>query len=318
MANLKEVRTRISSTLSTQQITKAMKLVSATKLRKAQNTILQMRPYSEKLSAILSNLASSADDDNLKVFFKPRTVKNVLILVITSDRGLCGPFNTNIVKAVKSLIDTTYSDINPSNITLMFMGKKGFEALKTTKFNFDTENREVFQNLSAEKVFEIQGMMVGRNLIIMTIFGVAMIAASVSMIKGSATDESLQNEAVPYLKLVVTAVILGLFTGIVGAGGGFMIVPALVLILKIPVKDAIGTSLLIIAVNTLIGFTGNIGKVEIDWAFLIPFALVMIAGTVPGIYLNKKIPAKKIKPVFGWFLLAMGVYTLVKEIFLTK
>lgn len=160
MANLKEVRTRISSTLSTQQITKAMKLVSATKLRKAQNTILQMRPYSEKLSAILSNLASSADDDNLKVFFKPRTVKNVLILVITSDRGLCGPFNTNIVKAVKSLIDTTYSDINPSNITLMFMGKKGFEALKTTKFNFDTENREVFQNLSAEKVFEI-----GENII---------------------------------------------------------------------------------------------------------------------------------------------------------
>ncbi|MCK6606042.1 MAG: sulfite exporter TauE/SafE family protein [Ignavibacteriaceae bacterium] len=178
--------------------------------------------------------------------------------------------------------------------------------------------RQYFIYLIPEKVFEIQGMMVGRNLIIMTIFGVAMIAASVSMIKGSAPDESLQNEAVPYLKLVVTAVILGLFTGIVGAGGGFMIVPALVLILKIPVKDAIGTSLLIIAVNTLIGFTGNIGKVEIDWAFLIPFALVMIAGTVPGIYLNKKIPAKKIKPVFGWFLLAMGVYTLVKEIFLTK
>lgn len=155
MANLKEVRTRISSTISTQQITKAMKLVSATKLRKAQNTILQMRPYSEKLSAILSNLASSADDDNLKVFFKPRTVKNVLIIVVTSDRGLCGPFNTNVTKAVKSLLETTYADINPSNITLMFMGKKGFEAFKLLKFNLNTEHRDVFQNLNAESVFNV-------------------------------------------------------------------------------------------------------------------------------------------------------------------
>lgn len=155
MANLKEVRTRISSTISTQQITKAMKLVSATKLRKAQTTILQMRPYSEKLSSILANLASSADDDNLKVFFKPRTVKNALIIVVTSDRGLCGPFNSNVSKATKSLIETTYSDLNQANITLMFMGKKGFEVYKNSKFTLDTNYRDVFQNLNAQNVFQI-------------------------------------------------------------------------------------------------------------------------------------------------------------------
>lgn len=155
MANLKEVRTRISSTISTQQITKAMKLVSATKLRKAQTTILQMRPYSEKLSSILANLASSADDDNLKVFFKHRTVKNALIIVVTSDRGLCGPFNANVSKATKALIETTYSDLNLANITLMFMGKKGFEVYKNSKFTLDSNYRDVFQNLNAQNVFQI-------------------------------------------------------------------------------------------------------------------------------------------------------------------
>ncbi|MCC6722323.1 MAG: ATP synthase F1 subunit gamma [Bacteroidia bacterium] len=155
MANLKEVRTRISSTISTQQITKAMKLVSATKLRKAQNTIIQMRPYSEKLSAILSNLASSADDDNLKVFFQSRMVKNTLIIVVTSDRGLCGPFNANISKAAKALIESTYNDLDASNITLMFMGKKGFENFKGSKFTLDTNYRDIFQNQNAENVFKV-------------------------------------------------------------------------------------------------------------------------------------------------------------------
>ena len=155
MANLKEVRTRISSTISTQQITKAMKLVSATKLRKAQNAIIQMRPYAEKLQGILANLASSADSDNLKVYFKAREIKNVLLIVVTSDRGLCGPFNANITKATRALIESTYSDLNPKNITLMFMGKKGFEAYKLTNFNLHVSNREIFADTSAETVFSV-------------------------------------------------------------------------------------------------------------------------------------------------------------------
>jgi len=160
MANLKEVRTRISSTISTQQITKAMKLVSATKLRKAQNAIIQLRPYAEKLQSILANLSSSADDNDLKVFFTPREVKNVLIIVVTSDRGLCGPFNANITKATKAIIDLMYKDMKSSNITLMFMGKKGFEYYKTSAYNLNTENREVFQNTAADAIFEVGGKII--------------------------------------------------------------------------------------------------------------------------------------------------------------
>ncbi len=155
MANLKEVRIRISSTLSTQQITKAMKLVSATKLRRAQNAIIQLRPYAEKLQNILGNLAGSADDAKLKAFFQPRPIKNVLLIVVTSDRGLCGPFNANITKTTRALIETNYKDLATKNITLMFMGKKGFEFYKTSPYNLNVENREIFGNTSADHVFEV-------------------------------------------------------------------------------------------------------------------------------------------------------------------
>lgn len=100
MANLKEVRIRIASVSSTQQITKAMKLVSATKLRRAQNGIVQMRPYAQKLNGILANLSESVDVDSVKLFFAERQIKNVLMVVITSDRGLCGSFNET--KKIKS------------------------------------------------------------------------------------------------------------------------------------------------------------------------------------------------------------------------
>ena len=155
MANLKEVRIRIASTLSTQQITKAMKLVSATKLRKAQNAIVQLRPYAEKLQSILGNLASSADDAKLKAFFQPREIKNILLVVVTSDRGLCGPFNANITKATRAMIETNYKDISSKNITLMFMGKKGFEFYKTSPYNLNVDNREIFGSANAEHVFEV-------------------------------------------------------------------------------------------------------------------------------------------------------------------
>jgi len=155
MANLKEVRIRISSTISTQQITKAMKLVSATKLRRAQNAILQLRPYAEKLQSILGNLATSADDAKLKAFFTPRPIKNVLLIVVTSDRGLCGPFNANITKATRAMIETNYKDIAAKNITLMFMGKKGFEFYKSSAYNLNVEHREIFATANAEHIFGV-------------------------------------------------------------------------------------------------------------------------------------------------------------------
>src|SRR5476649_2072122 len=132
MANLKEVRIRIASISSTQQITKAIKLVSATKLRRAQNAIIQMRPYSAKLNGILANLADSIDVDSVKIYFQKKEVKNVLLVVITSDRGLCGSFNANVIKLTNSVIKEKYST---QNVTILTVGKKAFEYFGKTKLN---------------------------------------------------------------------------------------------------------------------------------------------------------------------------------------
>ncbi|MFN4083632.1 MAG: ATP synthase F1 subunit gamma [Bacteroidia bacterium] len=152
MANLKEVRTRITSVNSTQQITKAMKLVSATKLRRAQNAIIQMRPYAQKLNGILANLSDSIDVDSLKVYFEPREVKNVTLVVITSDRGLCGSFNANVNKLALKLANETYAG---KNITILPIGKKGSEFFYRLGFKVDNSFRDTFLNLSADSAFSI-------------------------------------------------------------------------------------------------------------------------------------------------------------------
>ena len=154
MANQKESRARISSTLSTQQITKAMKLVSATKLRKASEAIVRMRPYAEKLQGIMGNLKDSTEDDRLAGYFEAREAKKVLLLVITSDRGLCGAFNANVVKRVRTLLDGEYADAHKAgNVTLMCVGKKGGEALKRFGYEVNLDLVTLTQNSSAETSF---------------------------------------------------------------------------------------------------------------------------------------------------------------------
>ncbi len=156
MANLKEVRSRISSTISTQQITKAMKLVSATKLRKAQSAIFQMRPYADKLNSILQNLADSVDDEKLAKFFKTPKVEKVLLVVVTSDRGLCGGFNANVIKRTKILIENDYAELVKKNkVEMLFVGKKGFESLRKYNLPVNTTFIQTFANLNAESVFQI-------------------------------------------------------------------------------------------------------------------------------------------------------------------
>jgi F-type H+-transporting ATPase subunit gamma len=131
MGSLKEVRSRISSTISTQQITKAMKLVSATKLRKAQGAIVKMRPYEAALSSMLVNLADSVDDERLASFFEAKSQGKKLVVVITSDRGLCGAFNANVVKKTKSLfLGSLNEDYTNKNLSIMVIGKKGYDVLK--------------------------------------------------------------------------------------------------------------------------------------------------------------------------------------------
>ncbi|MSQ79770.1 MAG: ATP synthase F1 subunit gamma [Flavobacteriaceae bacterium] len=155
MANLKEVRIRIKSVSSTQQITKAMKLVSANKLRKAQTAIVQMRPYANKLKGIMQNLSDSIDSPELSAFFETREPKKILQVLVTSDRGLCGAFNANVGKTVRTALNGKYkAQWDAGNVHLLFIGKKGFEFFNKYKnLKLDTEYRDAFQNLNAETVF---------------------------------------------------------------------------------------------------------------------------------------------------------------------
>ncbi|MBS3914799.1 MAG: ATP synthase F1 subunit gamma [Bacteroidetes bacterium] len=154
MANQKEIRGRIASTISTQQITKAMKLVSATKLRRAGEGIMRMRPYAQKLQGIMANLQDSVDDDRLVGYFKEREVKKVLIVAISSDRGLCGAFNANVVKRTRAIIDSKYADAKKAgNVTILVIGKKAGELLKKQGYKVDTTYVTLLQGLDSDSAF---------------------------------------------------------------------------------------------------------------------------------------------------------------------
>ncbi|HLK96566.1 MAG TPA: ATP synthase F1 subunit gamma [Hymenobacter sp.] len=149
MASLKEVRARISSINSTQQITRAMKMVAAAKLRRAQDNITQLRPYANKLSQMLGTVSAGAESASESPYKQTRTVGRVLIIVITSDRGLCGAFNTNAVKAALVLIDEKYAaQARSGNVEIMAIGKKGAEAFQRRGFAVNTEHVNAFGSLS--------------------------------------------------------------------------------------------------------------------------------------------------------------------------
>ena len=116
-----------------------------------------------------------------------------------------------------------------------------------------------------------------------------------------------------YPLIVVEGFVIGILTGLVGAGGGFLIIPALVLLAKLPMKKVVATSLLIIAIKSLIGFIGDVENLAIDWNFLLVFTLLSVLGIFVGVWLNQFIDGKKLKKTFGWFVLFMAVYILAKE-----
>lgn len=149
---LKEVRTRISSVTSTQQITKAMKMVSAAKLRRAQEAILQMRPYALKMGELLSNIAEAAGDDVKIDFAKTREVKSVLLVAVTSDKGLCGAFNANVIKQVKVTIEEKYSHLPKANVKVLFIGKKGFDVMKRSAYSLNTDFMNLFTAINFTNV----------------------------------------------------------------------------------------------------------------------------------------------------------------------
>jgi len=152
-AQLKEVRNRIKSVQSTQQITKAMKMVSAAKLRRAQDAIIQMRPYAQKLQEMLSNIVSNSDGNVENKLAEERAIEKVLLIVITSDRGLCGAYNANIVKLAKSVVEEKYSaQFAKGNVTIWNIGKKGFESLTKSGYTTVDTYKDIYLNLNFPNV----------------------------------------------------------------------------------------------------------------------------------------------------------------------
>ena len=167
------------------------------------------------------------------------------------------------------------------------------------------------------EVFAIGDFVVTKSILMMLLFAVLMVAASVSMIreKKNGNGQSEGEQKFNYPLILVEGAIVGVLTGLVGAGGGFLIIPALVLLSKLPMKQAVGTSLLIIAAKSLIGFTGDLGHMQMTWKLLLIVTGLAIVGIFIGNALNKKVDGDKLKKAFGWFVLVMGVYIIVQQLF---
>lgn len=215
-------------------------------------------------------------------------------LFIVGSTSLIGAFN-NYKKGAVSV--RTALLFGASSITTVFL---------TRKFLIP---------LIPKQLFTIGGFQITEPILTMVLFALLMMAASFGMIRNDAkvTDQS-ENKGNNYLKLFVFGIGIGLTTGLLGAGGGFLLIPTLVLFLGMPMKKAVGTSLLIIALNSLIGFVGDIGHFTIDWPFLLKITGIAVAGIMLGGVLGKHVNSDQLKKGFGWFILVMGIYIITHEI----
>jgi uncharacterized membrane protein YfcA len=170
------------------------------------------------------------------------------------------------------------------------------------------------------EVFSIGGFMVTKSILMMLLFAILMVAASVSMIrdKNSQSKEKEIEQVFNYPLIIIEGSVVGVLTGLVGAGGGFLIIPALVMLSKLPMKMAVGTSLLIIAAKSLIGFTGDLSEnaSKMDWMLLGTVTALAIVGIFIGNWLSKSIDGSKLKKGFGWFVLVMGIYIILDQFLL--
>lgn len=219
------------------------------------------------------------------------TSYSLFIVGITAMVGTYRHYNLGNLK-IKSALYFAF----PSVVSLLFIRKIVLPAIPVQLFSIGT-------------------IAVSKDLLIMVVFAVLMIAASVSMIRKSATTTTTTKINLPRLALI--GFLVGFITGFLGAGGGFLIIPALLFFANLPMKQAVGTSLLIIFINSLIGFTGDVlNGVSIQYSFLLTVAAIAIVGMMIGTQLSKKIDGAKLKPAFGWFVLVMGFYIVAKELFL--
>lgn len=169
-----------------------------------------------------------------------------------------------------------------------------------------------------DEIFSLNGFVFTKSILMMLLFAILMVVASVSMIRDKKEIKNEPGEQkFNYPLILMEGLIVGVLTGMVGAGGGFLIIPALVLLSKLPMKKAVGTSLLIIAAKSLIGFTGDISNYKMDWSLLMIVTIIAVIGIFAGNILSNRIDSTKLKKGFGWFVLVMGIYIIIKELFLS-
>lgn len=201
--------------------------------------------------------------------------------------------------------------------------KKGFVDLKTAiifaipAFIVVYLTRRFVVSMIPDVVFNVGDFEVTNSIFIMIFFAIVMLLASFSMISGkkAVSTSKVKHINYNYPLIAFEGTVIGVFSGIVGAGGGFLIIPTLVLLAKLPMKKAVGTSLCVVAVNSLFGFVGDLSNFQIDWKFLLLFTGISILGILLGSYLSKFISSHKLKRSFGYFTLIMAFYIVYKELF---
>lgn len=234
----------------------------------------------------------------------------VLVYLFKIDAILATTYSLFIVGLTSAVGSFTYFKKGLVNIKMaMFFGLPSILSIFIT--------RQYILPAIPQHILDIGSFVLTKNILLMLLFAILMILASISMLKKSSpAKEADPNAPIRYFNISIQGAVVGLVTGLVGAGGGFLIIPALVNFLKMPIKSAIGTSLLIIALNSLIGFSSSLNSISIQWNFLLSIAAIAIVGIFIGTYLSSKIDGAKLKPAFGWFVLLMGIYIIANELIL--
>lgn len=168
-----------------------------------------------------------------------------------------------------------------------------------------------------QHILNIGNFELTKPVLLMLLFSILMVFASFSMIRGNGKEESGDvTQQFNYPMITMEGLVVGVLTGLVGAGGGFLIIPALVIFTKLDMKEAVGTSLLIIAAKSLVGFLGDLSHLQIRWTLLLDITVLAIIGILIGNHWSKKMNARILKKIFGWFVLVLGIYIILKELFL--